>query len=265
MKRYFSNLVLPLLTMALISCSKPEIPKGFIKFEMKTMQKAEGDSILKIKGFAQVKLAYPDITEATNNGILTILRNYVNNQILLALFKEGRYKQPEFLIENFLAEYKKFKDRDPSAAQYWFLERTVDISLSTDRIASFRFYESSFLGGAHPNTNAYYTNYDLGTGGKLELKDLFIEGYENKLNTLVEKKFREVRGLKPDENLNEAGYQFADNKFRVNNNLGFTNEGIVLFYNAYEVAPYYMGSTKVNITYRELEGLLKKEFLPVQK
>lgn len=260
MKSYSPFPLFLLLIIAFLSCKKQEAPKGFLKYEMKSFSNTEGDSTLKIKGYAEVKLVYPEITEATNETVLSILKNYVNNQILLALFKEGRYKKPEFLIENFLSEYKKFKDSNPNSSLYWKLERVVNVAYSSSRFVCFKFVETSYLGGAHPNTNCYYANYDLTTGAKLELKDIFVEGFESKLFPLAEKKFREARGLKPSESLEDAGYHFPDNKFRINNNLGFTNDGIIFFYNPYEVAPYSFGATIVELAYKEIEGLIRKEF-----
>jgi hypothetical protein len=245
----------------LFSCSGGEQQKGFIKYEMKTVEKANGDTSSADKGFAKIKFIYPDIQEATNTVVKDILNNYIKNQILTALFEEGRYKQTEFFIENFFKEYKKYYQDLSEAPGFWSLERTVDVSFVNDKIVGFKCFEYSNLGGAHPNLSDFYAVYDLVTGSRLTPKDIFIEGYESKLKLLAEKKFREVRELKPDESFSDAGFNFPGGKFTLNNNFGFTKDGIIFCYNPYELAPHAAGETEVVLPYKDVEGLIKKEFL----
>lgn len=265
MRRILLFVILPAAALIFYSCSKKEEPKGYVKYEMKTIEQAEGDTTAASKGFAKIKLVYPAITEATNSVILETLNNFVNDRILSALFKEGTYKQPDFFIKNFFKEYMNFGKEVPAAPQFWELERKLNIALSNERIVSFMFFEMSFLGGAHPNTNYFYTVYDLVKGVLLEPKDVFIPGYEQELTTLAENEFRKARNLAKNESLEEAGFSFQGNKFRLNNNFGFTKEGVVFFYNAYEIAPYSFGSTRLIIPYNDLTKLLKKDLLPSGK
>jgi len=244
------------------SCSQTEQPKGFIKYEMRRFEKALGDTSAKSTGYAKIKLVYPEIKEAVNTGILDALNSYVKNQILTAIFEEGRYKQPEFLVNAFIKEYDDYVKDATEASRIWTLERKVDVVFITDRIACFRFFETSFLGGAHPNSNYFFTVYDLATGGKLKAKDVFVEEYKEKLTAIAEKKFREIRGLKGNDSLNSAGFQFPGGKFALNDNFGFLKEGIVFFYNPYEIAPYAAGETNLIIPYNEVKDLILPAFLP---
>jgi hypothetical protein len=262
MKFFLKSFFFLTVTALLFSCTSREEQKGFIEYEMKSIVKSIGDTTGHGKGFAKLELVYPEIKKATNAGIADILNTYIINQTLTALFEEGRFKKPEYLIENFFKEYKKYFEELNDTSGSWSLERKLEIVFTSGRVVSFRFFEYSFLGGAHPNTNYYYTLYDIATGGKLTPKDIFIAGYETKLTALAEKKFREVRNLKPDESLSEAGFQFLNNKFTLNNNFGFTKEGIVFFYNAYEAGPYVLGSTEVLIPFKDVKELFVKTFLP---
>jgi hypothetical protein len=254
-------LTLPLL----FSCSTSENRKGILRYEMETMEKSLGDTTAASKGFAKVKFVYPEIKEAINPAILDVLNTYVKDQILTALFKEGRYKQPEFFIENFFKEYKNYTGDSPSEKIYWSIERKVNVTYVNDRIACFEFFEFSHLGGAHPNMNYFYTVYDLVTGGRLTPKDIFTEGYEAKLTSLAEKKFREMRLLKPDASLSGAGFNFPGGKFTLNKNFGFIKNGVVFFYNPYEISSYALGSSPVVIPYNEIQDLFVKAFMPGAK
>ena len=263
MKKSSGLLLIALMALFVFACSRGADPKGFMKYEMKSVEKAFGDTSLTSKGYAKVKLTYPYITESTNFGLTDVLNTYVIDQIQNAVFREGRYKTPQFLIESFFAEYAKAAQNNPTGhPNFWTLERKVDVTYMNTRIVSFMFFETSYLGGAHPNTNYFFTNYDLVTGAKLQAKDILVDGYETKLLPIAEKEFRKIRNLKPDEDLKKAGFEFPDNKFHLNNNFGFTTDGIVFFYNAYEIAPYAWGHTNLLIPYSEAKDLIKAPFYP---
>jgi hypothetical protein len=255
-----------MLILITAGCGKPQQQKGFVKYEMKSFEKSVGDTTGKHGGYAKVKLDYPEIKEAIDKSTFDIFTNYIKDQMFTALFKEGRYKTPEFFIESFLNEYNNaVRDNSAGMSATWFIERKIDITFLNDKFICFGFSEFSFLGGAHPNTNLFFSVFDLVSGRKLVPADFFVEGWEDKLTAIAEKNFRATRNLKADEDLSAAGFWFKDGKFILNSNFGLTKDGIVFYYNAYEVAPYAWGSTSVMIPYKDVHGLVKKDFLPEGK
>jgi hypothetical protein len=72
-----------------------------------------------------------------------------------------------------------------------------------------------------------------------------------------EEEFRAERELGPEVSLEEAGFSFPDNRFSLNDNYGFSKEGIVFFFNGYEVAAYAEGPTAIVIPYEKLVGWYK--------
>jgi hypothetical protein len=68
-----------------------------------------------------------------------------------------------------------------------------------------------------------------------------------RLTQIAETHFREVRKLAPSADLKEAGFDFPDNRFRLNDKYGFAGKSLIFFYNDYEVGPPYMGATEVEI------------------
>ena len=91
---------------------------------------------------------------------------------------------------------------------------------------------------------------------------LLFEFFETELVKAAEAAFRKQRELSPESDLLENGFEFPDNRFRLNDNYGFTNDGVVFFYNSYEIAPYAAGPSEVFIPYSEISDWLK--FKPVQ-
>jgi hypothetical protein len=84
------------------------------------------------------------------------------------------------------------------------------------------------------------------------------EGYEEKLTQLGEKAFRKERALTDTASLQKNYFEFPANKFTLNQNYGFTKEGIVFYYNSYEIAAYAAGPTEVIIPYEEIKGWLRE-------
>lgn len=52
--------------------------------------------------------------------------------------------------------------------------------------------------------------------------------------------------------------------FQASDNYAFTDQGIVVKYNSYEIAPYSYGQPELLIPYSELEGILKVDYLPAR-
>ncbi|NJK29927.1 MAG: DUF3298 domain-containing protein [Acaryochloris sp. SU_5_25] len=88
-----------------------------------------------------------------------------------------------------------------------------------------------------------------------------MKGYAPKLNTIAEKHFRQVRKLAANESLNRAGFWFEKDQFQVNANFAIAPQGLILFFNPYEIGPYVLGSTEIQIPYIELQTLIKDKTL----
>ncbi len=83
------------------------------------------------------------------------------------------------------------------------------------------------------------------SGKKLSLNDLFKPGFRDVLTIKAEHIFRKDKAMSRDSSFAAAGYWFKNNFFSLNNNYALTGMGFQFFYNEYEIAPYYMGSTKM--------------------
>ena len=101
---------------------------------------------------------------------------------------------------------------------------------------------------------------DVKTGNLLTPEALFVKNYISKLTKIAEKKFFKLKGLKPGTSLNDEGYSFKNNRFHLTDNFAVLNEGILFYYNTYEIGPYALGTTEVLIPYGELKGILVKAY-----
>ncbi|MFN4082343.1 MAG: DUF3298 domain-containing protein [Bacteroidia bacterium] len=106
----------------------------------------------------------------------------------------------------------------------------------------FDFYEYS--GGAHGMYGSLFFNFDK-SGKMLHLKDIVMNN--KKLIECGEKYFRMNQGLSHDENIENAGYWFTDNKFHLNENVALLGDSLEFCFNPYEIASYAQGQIFIKL------------------
>ncbi|HEY9114346.1 MAG TPA: DUF3298 domain-containing protein [Bacteroidales bacterium] len=165
---------------------------------------------------------------------------------------------PAELTANALLErYTGFINDFPDSKQYWSVSMKSQITYKSDKLLSIEMLTGSYLGGAHGDFRRSFLTIDS-EGNRVHVID-FISDVK-KFAELAEKKFRKLEGLKKDQHLNSTGYFFPDGKFILPEGIGLNEEGFVLYYNVYEIAPFYIGGTEIILSFDELEGIIKKPF-----
>lgn len=138
----------------------------------------------------------------------------------------------------------------------WVIERSIDVIGDTLGILTLDVQEFRSTGGAHPLTMHLLYMVELSTMGMLTLDDILLQEKRTPLTTLAEESFRAVRRIPRGEDLTKAGFTFPEGKFALTMNVGLTHNGLVLYYNPYEIAAYVMGPTRVTIPWKSLKGML---------
>lgn len=140
--------------------------------------------------------------------------------------------------------------------QSWIVEINGDILYQNEGFISLATTVFNYTGGAHPNNNQLYKSYDLQTGAALSLEDLFIEGYQNSLNQSAEIEFRMQKEIPPSNSLESAGYWFEDDRFVLNENFAIINRSLIFYYNPYEIGPYSLGATELELKLSDFADLI---------
>lgn len=189
---------------------------------------------------------YPEITGETapNNAKFNLL---VKQRVTksLAEFKKDMLTQT--------AEDLKFA-RERGVSNY--IEIGFDSTYATNDLVSIQFSESTFSGGAHPNSSTYTINYDLKNGRALTLADLF-QPKSNYLKALsnycIADLKKQVEEMSDDEWLTRGAGADAEN-FRSWN---ITKKGLMINFDPYQVAAYAAGPQTVIIPYAKLQEIAK--------
>ena len=141
----------------------------------------------------------------------------------------------------------------------WAYEVQLNPEFQEGNVASFRYIQYEYLGGAHPNSLEGGINLNLATGDEISEEEIFIPTAKNELNKMGEAMVRADRQIAPETSLSDYGYWFEDNKFVLNTNFIITGDGIEYIFNPYEVGPYVLGVTPVLFKWSDIVTLIKPE------
>jgi hypothetical protein len=159
--------------------------------------------------------------------------------------------------EGFIKDFEDFMNDIPGVSAGWHYTAEVKVEMLLDTLLSLSIQEEYYTGGAHGGYGTYFINLNPSTGAEFTLDNFLKSGYNEPLTNLGEEVFRRVRDLRDTTSLNENDFEFPDDKFQLNKNYGFRKEGIVFFYNSYEIAAYAAGPTEVLIPYEKLVEWIK--------
>lgn len=158
------------------------------------------------------------------------------------------------VISAFFSDYHRQRAMFPEAALPWGVEIEGEVVHISEEVVTLRMIHREALGDTSPNQWTRYAMFDRGTGRTLTLEDLTKD--TGRVTQVAETYFRRYHHLAPEADLRAAGFTFPAGRFRLTDNLGLTHTGLVIHYDAYEIAPPDLGPTTLIIPPQALGGLL---------
>ena len=134
---------------------------------------------------------------------------------------------------------------------------SVEVLYNTGSLLTFGFWNYWFSGGAHGNYATLLQSYDLAAKKAIELDDVFLPGFEEKIAPALERAARNRLGIPKSEPLGSA--LFSD-EIEPTENFGLTGKGIIFNYPPYEIAAYALGEIRLFVPYSEVSDMLRPEF-----
>jgi len=101
--------------------------------------------------------------------------------------------------------------------------------------------------------NLSFLNFNPSTGDLLAHDDFIAN--KSAFSDLAQQHFKAA--IKTSADIIFEDYFFGE-AFQLPENIGFNDEGIILFYNVYEIAAYAIGITEFTIPYEEVAIHLKR-------
>ena len=224
-----------LLVLFLFSCD-----------EVTLVNFTETNNIFNENAIVELNIPKAEGTSTKAQAINKVVENHIAN-MLVFLEEPSDTLQLDYAIENFDSEYKSFKDGFGESAMVWDASFDGEVTYQSPMLISIAINSYINSGGAHGNLNVTFFNFDASTGELLQFDDLFNdkEGIKEIVKTHFEE---ETKG-------SEINYFFGE-PFSLPANIGFNDEGIVCFYNVYEIASYADGITEFTVPFEDVEAYL---------
>lgn len=118
-----------------------------------------------------------------------------------------------------------------------------------------------FTGAAHGVSATQFLNWDNTRLGVLSLDQVLLPGKRPAYVEALRAAHRRWLSANPDARHDPAAYDRLW-PFQPSDNFAFTDDGLVVKYDSYQIAPYSAGQPELHIPYAELAGILKPEYLP---
>ena len=149
------------------------------------------------------------------------------------------------------------EDMRNAASLEWSSISKMEIVYNANGLLSCAWNYYDYTGGAHGNYGRSYHTYNLQTGEKLQLADIFKPGYEKQLQPMLIAAVKEAKSIPPEKKLEDAG--FYPEEVKPTQSFFLTHKGIGFYYSPYEIAPYAAGGTEAFIPFSDCRDLLKDE------
>ena len=181
---------------------------------------------------------------------------------------DNMQKSAEAFADDYTSNYRRTllplynQDSDDSHKQAWYHYHYI-INSHTQKgskgtlvyLADINYRE----GGNHAVNQQVIMNFEAKTGRLLNIRGVFIEGFEEQLKPLLLKALQEKTGLATMKALNDNGYlRHSDIYVPANFILG--SDAVTFVYNPDEIAPYTVGSIELTIPYATVDRILSSMF-----
>lgn len=214
---------------------------------------------LKLEGEAcekcpKIEINIPNALD--NTPVAKAINRALDEEIISILsFSDGvDIDNVEKAMASFIDSYKELRDKYDYEMPW---EAMVDgkVVHEDEKLVSLEVTSYSFTGGAHGYSSTTYLNFDKGRARELDAGDLFVDlkGFEG----FAETRFRDQEDIPATGNINATGFMFEGDRFHLPQNIGYTDQGLQLIYNQYEVASYADGPIVLTLPYAEVNQYLK--------
>lgn len=225
-----------LALIATISCNQ----EGDLTFSESNFKMDENAII-------EINIPYAEGNNSVSESINSAIENFIVNTINIS---EDSLNNVSLIdaIKTFDSIYIEFKDDFEESSFVWEAQIEGEVTYQSPEIICVAINTYLNTGGAHGNLNISFLNFNSQTGELLLTDDIikiskeFIE---------IAKNYFKIEMKASSEERNIEDYFFGE-EFHLPASIGFSDEGIILLYNVYEIASYSQGITEFTIPYEEV-------------
>lgn len=260
LKKYIKNLLIFLPFSLLLSCSgnedkneKEALAYTYVTVEHShpTCEDQDQD-----KRCMEISYTFPRFTSESSIPVKDSLQHAFASFLFDNKRKPLKMESFKELTRDMFALYDSTLTTLPDYNLPWELRLGIRFIYQTPEYLSLKFGEYEFSGGAHSNELHLYRTYSIPDGKRLTLSDLIKNNSMNRLTALADSLFRSEKELPEEATYEDHSYFFKGGEFSLNNNYALTKEGVLFYYNPYEIAPFSEGPTRLLLSYDHVNPLL---------
>lgn len=154
-------------------------------------------------------------------------------------------------VKRFNTEFLNFKTNFPDSSQKWEAFIDGEVTYRSQDVICIAINSYLDTGGAHGNTSIKFFNFNPQTG-KLYSKTELINDIDG-LSKMIEDSLKKEVKSNSDEPIED--FFFGEN-FQLPESIGFSDEGLIVLYNPYEIASYSQGIIEFTIRFDDVNSLL---------
>jgi hypothetical protein len=191
----------------------------------------------------------PIVADSINKKVFSVL-----NKIIY--FGEKPYIATNYkdLANAFIGSYEKLQKDFPKDTFGWEAQIEGSIKYQSENLLNIEINHYTFTGGAHGYQGLRSLLFDLNSGASLSNTDLFNDKVA--FTAFAEKKFRLKYKIPTAKSINSTGLMFENETFCLPQNIFYTDKGLLLYYNSYEVASYAEGTKEILLSYKDVKDYL---------
>lgn len=190
--------------------------------------------------------------DSINKKMFSVVRSIV-------YFGEKPYTADSYksIMDSFLGSYKELKEDFPREALGWEGNIKATVDYKTDSIVNIKLNNYMYTGGAHGYEGNRSLLFDPITGHSLAKRDIFnnVKGFTD----YAEKQFRKKFKIEPMQPINSTGLMFENEVFALPESIFFKEDGLMLYYNTYEISSYAEGPKELFLPYKDIDQYLKRK------
>jgi len=140
-----------------------------------------------------------------------------------------------------------------SNLNWYYMEQVIVNGGENSGIVAGRLLDT-YMGGAHGIRSMKYYVLDLDSLALVTINDLFGNYHDDRIKTIIYDELRKYSNLAAGQPLTEGG--FYSNEPELTENFYVTEQGLGLYWNPIEIAPYVMGAIDIVVPWRDIRPLM---------
>ncbi|WP_171017319.1 DUF3298 and DUF4163 domain-containing protein [Maribacter sp. ACAM166] len=245
-----SKLIYLLICMLLFSCEN----ENKLAFEPLTISNKVCENC------STVKIGVPKALNKTKLG--ETINIALKEEIIawLNFDEESNAQSIEGAIESFIKDYEDLNAKFPEESMPWEATINGTITFENKDVLTIKLKSYLFTGGAHGYNTVRFLNFDKVNSTEMDYPELFKS--KEDFITFTERIFRKQENIPAEAAINSTGFMFETENFYLPENIGYTNKGLLLFYEPYEIASYGDGPIILTIPFTEANVFLNLPIKP---